>query len=87
MRTTIALDDDLAEKLQDIAHKRRSSFRSVVNDTLRRGLSAQESRQATDVPFEVDTFESAFRPGVDPLRLNQLLDDLEVEASVGRQPR
>ena len=87
MRTTIALDDDLAEKLQDLAHKRRSSFRNVVNEMLRRGLSAQEPRQVADVSFEVDTFESAFRSGVDPLRLNQLLDDLEVEASTGRQPR
>jgi hypothetical protein len=25
----------------------------------------------------VDAFESAFRPGVDPLRLNQLVDELE----------
>jgi hypothetical protein len=86
MRTTIALDDDLAEKLQDLAHKRRSSFRNVVNETLRRGLSAQEPPEATAVPFEVDTFESAFRPGVDPLRLNQLLDDLEVEA-ITERPR
>lgn len=29
--------------------------------------------------FQAETFESAFRSGVDLLRLNQLLDDLEVE--------
>jgi hypothetical protein len=79
MRTTIALDDDLAEKLQDIAHKRRESFRKVVNETLRRGLSSQVPPPDRTKPFRADTFESPFRAGVDPLRLNQLVDELEVE--------
>ena len=87
VRTTIALDDDLAEKLQELAHKRRVSFRSVVNETLRRGLSAPEPRSSHRQKVEVDTFESPFRPGVDPLRLNQLVDDLEVERFVGRPHR
>jgi hypothetical protein len=81
MRTTIALDDDLAEKLQDIAHKRRESFRKVVNETLRRGLSAQAPRPLRREPFRTDVFESSFRTGIDPLRLNQLVDDLEVEGA------
>jgi hypothetical protein len=83
MRTTIALDDDIAEKLQDIAHKRRESFRQVVNETLRRGLSAQVPRPARTKLFKADTFESPFRAGVDPLRLNQLVDDLEVQRDSG----
>jgi hypothetical protein len=87
VRTTIALDDDLAEKLKALAHKGRVSFRRVVNDTLRRGLSAQEPRRAPRVALQVDTFESPFRTGVDPLRLNQLIDDLEVERSARRPPR
>ena len=85
MRTTIALDDDLAEKLQDIAHKRRESFRQVVNETLRRGLSAPVPRSERRKPFRTETFDSAFRAGVDPLRLNQLVDDLEVEESARRR--
>ena len=84
MRTTIALDDDLAEKLQDIAHKRRESFRKVVNETLRRGLSAPAPRSSLLEPFRTDTLDSPFRPGVDPLRLNQLVDTLEVEHDSGR---
>jgi hypothetical protein len=84
MRTTIALDDDLAQKLQALAQKRRESFRKVVNETLRRGLSGQAPRPPGTEPFRTDTFESPFRPGVDPLRLNQLLDDLEVERGSGR---
>ena len=84
VRTTIALDDDLAEKLQEIAHKRRASFREIVNEVLRRGLSAQAPRPDRTKPFKADTFDSPFRAGVDPLRLNQLVDDLEVE-DLGRR--
>ncbi|HVZ85734.1 MAG TPA: hypothetical protein VHG72_02120 [Polyangia bacterium] len=84
MRTTIALDDDVATKLQEMAHKRRISFRKVVNEVLRRGLSAQDQPRATQRAFHVDAFDSPFRPGVDPQRLNQLVDDLEVERFGGR---
>jgi hypothetical protein len=35
------------------------------------------SRSHTSRPFQVETFWSAFRPGVDPLKLNQLSDELE----------
>jgi len=79
MRTTIALDDDVAEKLKDLAIKRKESFRSVVNETLRRGLSAQQPLPERGGGFRPDTFESPFRAGVDPLRLNQLADDLALD--------
>ena len=78
VRTTVSIDDDLFEKLKDAAAKRRQPFTAIVNETLRQGLSAQRTRAARRQPFRVETFDSAFRPGVDPLRLNQLLDDLEV---------
>lgn len=71
VRTTIVLDDDRLNKLQDIAHKRRESFRRIVNETLRRGLLAQAPRSVRKKAFQVDAFESPFRAGVDPLRLNQ----------------
>ena len=78
MRTTVAIDDDLVERLREAAAKRRQPFTKVVNETLRRGLSGQRPRQSRREPFRVETFDSAFRPGVDPLRLNQTLDDLEI---------
>jgi hypothetical protein len=77
VRTTIGIDDDLILKLKDISQKRRISFRDAVNEVLRRGLSAQESKRHPK--FCAKTFRSAFRPGIDPLRLNQLVDELEVE--------
>lgn len=86
VRTTIALDDDLAEKLRQMAHKRRISFRRVVDEVLRRGLNAQEPARSVTPTYRVETFESPFRAGVDPLRLNQLVDDLEIDRS-GRTAR
>ena len=86
MRTTLTLDDDVAVKLRELAHRRRVPFKDVVNSVLRRGLAAQESRAESGDPFRVEVFRSAFRPGVDPLKLNQLGDDLEARqfAEMGR---
>jgi hypothetical protein len=80
MRTTIALDADLLEKLRSLAAKRRTSLREVVNETLRRGLVSPAPRAAKRRAYRVETFRSAFRAGVDPLRLNQLADELDVTA-------
>jgi hypothetical protein len=77
MRTTLTLDDDVAAKLRALAHRRRISFKEVVNSILRKGLVVQESRSKSSRPFQVEAFRSAFRPGVDPLKLNQLSDELE----------
>jgi hypothetical protein len=82
MRTTVTLDDDLAERLRQLAHRRRLPFREVLNSAVRAGLDASRVPPAEEA-YEVQTFHSALRPGVDPARLNQLLDDLEVEDAAG----
>jgi hypothetical protein len=53
MRTTLTLDDDVATRLNELAHRRRVSFREVVNSVLRRGLVAEESREQPGRPFQV----------------------------------
>ncbi len=78
MRTTLTLEDDLAERLKERARARRVSFKEAVNDAIRRGLSAPDGVAESAPPYRVETFRSALQPGVDPLRLNQLLDDLDV---------
>ena len=40
MRTTLTLDDDVAAKLKSLTRKSGASFKDVVNDALRRGLTA-----------------------------------------------
>jgi hypothetical protein len=83
MRTTLTLDDDLAARLRELAHRRKVSFKEVVNTVLRQGLVAQARRAEPGRPFRVEVFRSPFRPGVDPLRLNQLSDELEVARFAG----
>lgn len=39
MRTTLTLDEDVAEKLKSEARRSARSLRETVNDTLRRGLA------------------------------------------------
>ena len=79
MRTTLTLEEDVAAKLRQLAHRRRMSFKDVVNAVLRRGLAAQGRAADRPAQFRVETFRSPFRAGVDPMRLNQLADDLEAE--------
>ena len=74
----MTLDNDLAEALQEQARLLDISFKQIVNDTLRRGLSpgVREERAV----FRVKPLSGGFRPGIDPLKLNQLNDELETQA-------
>jgi len=85
MRTTLTLEDDLAARLKERARRRKISFKQAVNDAIRRGLLSPDRVGEPRPPFCVQTFRSAFQPGVDPLRLNQLVDDLEVRRFGGTE--
>lgn len=78
MRTTVTLDSDIVVKLKRLAHRRGCSFKVALNEVLRRGLSAQ-AHAATLDPFVVEPHSGGFRPGIDPVKLNQLVDQLEAE--------
>jgi plasmid stability protein len=86
MRTTLTLDDDLAAELDRTARRLGRSFKDVVNETIRRGLSTGERPAASDAnAFEVRPEACGFLPGIDPLRLNQLLDQMEMDRFVAGQ--
>ncbi len=79
MRTTLTLDDDLAQELHEASRKSGESFKSVVNSALRRGLRIVD-KPASPLPrFEVKASDRGFQPGIDVFRLNQLNDDQEIE--------
>ncbi len=82
MRTTLTLDDDLAESLRERARLHDLPFKQVVNDTLRRGLSPATG-DAAPPRYRVVPNSSGLVPGVDPLKLNQVYDQLEAEAFSG----
>jgi len=79
MRTTLTLEDDLALKLKELARSTDRNFKEVVNDAIRKGLSLGEPPPADQERFVVRARACGFRPGVDPTKLNQLYDDLEME--------
>lgn len=85
MRTTLTLEADLAKKLKELAHRRGQSFKQTLNEVVRRGLAAQASRSASR--YTVTPHRGGFRPGIDPGKLNQLVDQLEVEHFIEQSTR
>ena len=84
MRTTVTLEPDVAAQLKALAHRRHASFKETINQVLRRGLVAAAT---SPEPLVVEPHHGGFRPGIDPQRLNQLLDELEVEDFVDEAAR
>ncbi len=78
MRTTLTLDDDVATRVQERMHAQHSTLKATINDLLRRGLSAQDVAEAQPA-FVVRPHAAGFVAGVDPARLNQLIDDLDAD--------
>jgi hypothetical protein len=82
-RTTLTLDDDVADKLRRQAERRGVSFKEIVNAALRSGLAARDAG-VRKRPYQVLVFDSPLCRGIDPMKLNQLSDDIEVEHELQR---
>lgn len=77
MRTTLTLDDDLAGILRRKSRALEKPFKEVLNAALRKGLA---DNLVDDHPcVVVRPHDFGIRPGIDMDRLNQLVDELEVE--------
>jgi len=50
MRTTVTLDPDVVAALQRAARERGTSFKAVLNDAVRRGLSGGSTRRRYRTP-------------------------------------
>ena len=75
MRTTVTLDSDVEAYIREACHKRRRSFKRVINDALRTALKPSSEKPALLPPLSMGLL-----PGIDPRRLDELADELEVEA-------
>lgn len=78
VRTTLTLDDDVADFLRAQSRLQEKPFKQIVNEVLRRGM-APGSPGPDRPPFRITPNHSRLVPGVDPLRLNELNDQLEAE--------
>lgn len=86
MRTTLTLDPDVAARLAGEIRRTGKSLKAAVNDALRAGLGLAGKR-ARAPRFEVAPHAFDLRSGLDPDRLNQLVDELEVEERARRLAR
>lgn len=50
MRTTVTLDPDVVAALQRAARERGTSFKAVLNDAVRRGLSGESTQRRYRTP-------------------------------------
>jgi hypothetical protein len=80
MRTTATLDDDVAGKLQELAHSRRQPFKQVLNAVIRAGLGEAPVHYTAE-PFVVEAHPCGLKPGFDDRRLNQLVDELDADTA------
>lgn len=77
MRTTITLDEDVAEKLQaEMRRNRSNNFKETLNDVLRRGLLARRELSAAK-PFKVRARRLGNKPGLNYDNVGELLEQLE----------
>jgi hypothetical protein len=74
MRTTLTVDDDLAERIADIARETRMPFKAVLNQALRRGLGDLGPKEP---PFQLRPHPGRLRPGIDDRRFNELAWEAE----------
>lgn len=86
MRTTLTLEPDVAKALEHEMRRSGLGMKAVVNAALRAGLGLSGGPPAPK-PFKVVPHDFQMRPDIDPNKLNQLLDELEVEAWLAKQQR
>lgn len=78
MRTTLTLDEDVAERLKAEARRSGKPFRAVVNECLRVALSNRPRGRAKEPPFVIRTRDlGALRPGLSLDNIGDLLEATE----------
>jgi Arc/MetJ-type ribon-helix-helix transcriptional regulator len=84
MRTTVTLDPDVARMIDEEVHRQRKTFKQVVNEAIRRGLSSTGFRRSGK-RHRVVAHHSKLRPGFDRASPNHLADELEDRAVLAKR--
>jgi hypothetical protein len=87
MRTTLTLEPDVAMKLKRRMAERKIPLKTAVNEALRAGLKETADVKRRPKFKVVPHAGGGFQPGIDPNRLNQLVDELEVEDYLRKRSR
>ncbi len=79
MRTTLTIDDELAQTLKELAYRSGKSFKDVVNETLRAGLTGKKALPSAR-PYRIRPSSlGGVMPGIDLNKALQVADALENE--------
>jgi hypothetical protein len=79
MRTTVTLDHDAEQLLRDAMQRTRRGFKATLNQAIRKGLG-DAAGAPDEAPYKVQAKALGLRAGIDSARLNQLDDDLALDA-------
>jgi len=79
MRTTITVDADVEQLLRLAMQQSGQSLKTTLNQAVRRGLAGTIAG-AAQPPFLVEPQPMGLRAGIDPARLQELGDELDVQA-------
>lgn len=80
MKTTLTIDDNIAEQIEEIVHRSGKSFKAVVNDILRAGVENSRIADTAARPYRLAPV--AMGDVIDPCDLDkalQLADRIEDE--------
>ena len=81
MRTTLTIEDAIAEALKETAYRSQKSFKEVVNETLRVGLATKRAPAKVKLYKVKPVSLGGVMPGVDldkALRLSDAIEDDEI---------
>lgn len=76
MRTTLTLEPDVAQKLKARMNDQGVTLKQAVNEALRRGLATETKARK---PYKIKPWALGLKPGLDPNKLGQHLDQLDAE--------
>lgn len=78
MRTTVTVDPDVEALLRQAMQESGETFKTTLNQAIRRGL-ADTIPKKNEKPFVVKPKAMGLKPGIDYSKINQLVDELEVQ--------
>ena len=78
MRITLTINDDLADRIQELRRHHGHSLKRVINGLLREALEGRQRRSRGEM-YRTRSYKLSMRPGFNPVKLNQLVDELETE--------
>jgi hypothetical protein len=79
MRTTVTIDPDVEQLLRQAMQQTGEGFKTTLNRAIRQGLTEVASTDP-EPPFVVQPQSLGLRAGFDPLKLQELGDEMEIDA-------